>query len=191
MSQYDYLVVGAGLSGAVFCQCRQARRQVGPSHRSPRPHRRQHLHRGRRGHPGPPLRRAYLPHLHEGRLGLRQPLRRVQQLRQLAGSQLPRQHVQHALQHEHLRQDVARRRHAGGRPRQDRRAGGRREHRRAAEPRGAGHQPGRHRHLRKAHQGLHRQAVGPPLHRAARVHHQAPARPFYLRRQLLQCVVSG
>ena len=31
-------------------------------------------------------------------------------------------------------------------------------------PRGAGHQSGRHRHLRKAHQGLHRQAVGPPLH---------------------------
>ena len=43
----------------------------------------------------------------------------------------------------------------------------------------------------KTGQGLHRQAVGPPLHRAACVHHQAPARSFYLRQQLFQRAVSG
>ena len=64
-------------------------------------------------------------------------------------------------------------------------------HHRTEEPGRAGHQSGGHRHLRKAGQGLHRQAVGPPLHRAACVHHQAPARPFYLRQQLFQRAVSG
>ena len=43
----------------------------------------------------------------------------------------------------------------------------------------------------KTHQGLHRQAVGTPLHRAARFYHQAPAGALYLRRQLLQRPVSG
>ena len=58
-------------------------------------------------------------------------------------------------------------------------------------PRRTGHQPCGHRHLREAGQGLHRQAVGPPLHRAARLHHQASARPLYLRQQLLQRPLSG
>ncbi len=34
----------------------------------------------------------------------------------------------------------------------------------AEKPGGAGHQPGGRGHLRKAGQGLHRKAVGPPLH---------------------------
>ena len=40
------------------------------------------------------------------------------------------------------------------------------EEQRAAhqKPGGAGHQPGRHRYLRKAGQALYRKAVGPPLH---------------------------
>ena len=40
------------------------------------------------------------------------------------------------------------------------------EEQRAAhqKPGGAGHQPGRHRYLRKAGQALYRNAVGPPLH---------------------------
>lgn len=37
-------------------------------------------------------------------------------------------------------------------------------YRRAQKPGGAGHQPGRHRYLRKAGQALYRKAVGPPLH---------------------------
>ena len=54
-------------------------------------------------------------------------------------------------------------------------------HRRAEKPGRAGHQPCGHRHLREAHQRLHREAVGPPLHRAACLHHQAPARAPDLR----------
>ena len=38
------------------------------------------------------------------------------------------------------------------------------EQRAAQKPGGAGHQPGRHRYLRKAGQALYRKAVGPPLH---------------------------
>ena len=97
MSQYDYLVVGAGLSGAVFANAaKRAGKSVLVIDR--RDHIAGNIYtEDVEGHPGPPLRRSYLPHLHEGRLGLRQPLRRVQQLRQLAGRQLPRQHVQHAL----------------------------------------------------------------------------------------------
>ena len=53
------------------------------------------------------------------------------------------------------------------------------------------HQSGGHGYLRKAHQRLHRQAVGPPLHRTAGFHHQTPAGPLYLRQQLLQRAVSG
>ena len=81
MSQYDYLVVGAGLSGAVFAN---AAKSAGKSV----------LVIDRRDHiagniytedvEGIQVHRYgahYLPHLYEGRLGLRQPLRRVQQLR--------------------------------------------------------------------------------------------------------------
>ena len=42
----------------------------------------------------------------------------------------------------------------------DRAAAGRGRHHRAEEPRGAGHQSGGHRHLREAHQGLHWQSSG-------------------------------
>ena len=58
------------------------------------------------------------------------------------------------------------------------------EDHRAAQPGGAGDQPCGPRHLRKAHQGLHREAMGPPLCGAARLHHQAPARAPDLRQQL-------
>ena len=73
----------------------------------------------------------------------------------------------------------------------DRAAEGRGRHHGPAESGRAGHQSGGHRHLRKAHQGLHRQAVGPPLHRAAGLYHQAPAGALYLRQQLFQRPVSG
>ena len=36
------------------------------------------------------------------------------------------------------------------------------------------------RRIREADQGLHRKAVGHELHRAARFHHQAPARSLHL-----------
>ena len=52
---------------------------------------------------------------------------------------------------------------------------GRALHRRAEKPGRAGHQPRGHRHLRKAHQRLHREAVGSRLQGSARLHHQAPA----------------
>ena len=74
---------------------------------------------------------------------------------------------------------------------QDRRAEEGSRHHRPAESGRAGHQPCGHRYLRKAYQGLHWQAVGPPLHRTAGLYHQAPAGALHLRRQLLQRTVSG
>ena len=86
---------------------------------------------------------------------------------------------------------MAGRRHAGRRQGQDRRAGGRREYRRAGQPRGAGAVARRPRHLRDAREGLHREAVGPRLPRPAREHHQAPPLPLHLRQQLLQRPLPG
>ena len=162
-----------------------------PRNRPPPAHRRQRVHREGRGHQRPQVRRAHLPHLDEERLGVREPVRRVQQLRELACGVLQGRSVQYAVQHEHLRQDVARRGDARAGARQDRRADRRRGHRRAAQPRGAGAVARRPRHLREAREGLHREAVGPRLQGSACVDHQAPAVPLHLRQQLLQRPLPG
>ena len=62
---------------------------------------------------------------------------------------------------------------------------------RAEKPGGAGSLPGRPRRLREADQGLHRETVGPPLHRASGFHHQTSSLPFHLRQQLFQRSLSG
>lgn len=56
---------------------------------------------------------------------------------------------------------------------------------------GSGSLPGRPRRLREADQGLHRETVGPPLHRASGFHHQTSSLPFHLRQQLFQRSLSG
>ena len=56
---------------------------------------------------------------------------------------------------------------------------------------GAGHQPRSAPTSTKSSSRATPASSGPPLHRAARFHHQAPARPLHLRRQLLQRPVSG
>ena len=61
----------------------------------------------------------------------------------------------------------------------------------AEKPGGAGSLPGRPRRLREADQGLHRETVGPPLHRASGFHHQTSSLPFHLRQQLFQRSLSG
>ena len=161
-----------------------------PCHRQAQPHCGQHLHRAGGGHQCAPLWCPHLPHQQQDRVAVCEPVCGVQPLHQQPGGQLPWRDLQSALQHEHLQQDVG-----CGDPRrgkgQDRAAEGGGRHHRPAESGRAGHQSGGHRHLRKAHQRLHRQAVGPPLHRAAGLYHQASAGAFYLRQQLFQRPVSG
>ena len=108
MSQYDYLVVGAGLSGAVFAN---AARKAGKSV----------LVIDRRDHIAGNVYTEQVEGINVHRYGahiFHTSMRDVWDY-ELARGQLPRQHVQHAVQHEHVHQDVARRRHPGRRPRQD------------------------------------------------------------------------
>ena len=62
---------------------------------------------------------------------------------------------------------------------------------RAEKPGGAGSHPGGPRHLPEAGQGLHRETVGPRLQRASGFHHQTSSLPFHLRQQLFQRSLSG
>ncbi len=169
-------------------------RQEVTRHRQASAHWRQHLLRHRRRHTRPQVRRTHLPHLRPPRVGLRQLARRVQPLHQLSRGGLARTALQPAVQHEHLPPDVGRQ-HARRSP-QPHRGAACRGHvtagrTRARQPRRAGTHARGTRHLRTPHQGLHREAVGPSLHPAAAVHHQAPPRAPHLRQQLLQRPLSG
>ena len=74
-----------------------------------RPHTgRKRLLRGARRHPRPQIRRPHLPHLQPRSVGVREPLRRIQQLHQLPGGQLQGQALQPAFQHEHFLRHVGR-----------------------------------------------------------------------------------
>ena len=66
-NHYDYLVVGAGITAAVFAhEAALAGKSCLVIDRRP-PYRGQYLHEGRRRHQRSRVRRSYLPHLHQAR----------------------------------------------------------------------------------------------------------------------------
>ena len=111
MKQYDYLIVGAGLYGAVFAhEAKKAGKRC--------------LVIDKRGHiagniytepvEGINVHRYGAHIFHTNNKAVWQYVNQfaVQPLHQQPGGQLPRRDLQHALQHEHLQQDVGRG-HAG------------------------------------------------------------------------------
>ncbi|CAA9356718.1 MAG: UDP-galactopyranose mutase, partial [uncultured Frankineae bacterium] len=142
-------------------------------------------------HRGPHLRLAHLPHQQRARVGVRQPLRRVQRLRPPRVDGAPRTRLPDAHRHGDddavLRPAPHARAGAGAGPG----AGGRAGRRDPGQPRGEGDQPDRAAAVRGVHPRLHRQAVADRPPRPAGADHHAPAGALHVRDALLHRHARG
>ena len=165
-----------------------------PRHRQAPATGRYRLLRKRRGEKRPQVRRAHLPHQQQAGVGLREFHRGIQPLHEQPRRQLQGKALQPAVQHERVLPDVGRAdpgRSAGENRGTEGRGARRPERPRAREPRRTGAHARGQGHLREAHQGIHREAVGPQLQGPAGVHHQAAPGAPRVRQQLLQRQVPG
>ncbi len=158
-NHYDYLVVGAGITAAVFAhEAALAGKSCLVIDRRP-PYRGQYLHEGRRRHQRSRVRRSYLPHLHQARGDY---VNRFAEFNNYVNS--PVAVYKDELYNMPFNMNTFSKMWASARPPR-RRPSSRNRRRRARwreprQPGGAGAFPGRARYLREAGEGLQRRSSG-------------------------------
>ncbi len=172
--------------------CRGVRSQ-GHRDRPPPPHRRQRLQRGRAhdGHRGAPLRCAPLPHVQCDRVGVRQPLHGLHELRAPRLHEPSRRRLPAADQPRHDQPVLPGGLFARRGPCAHSRAGGRVRPEAGAEPRRTRHRAHRPPLVRGVHPRLHGEAVADRADRAAGRGHQPASGALHVRQPLLQRYVGG